>query len=115
MPLLPIGIVACSGASNTGNYSDLVARELVKSGYTKMLCLARFSIDDDFANKSKNEYSKFIVLDGCPINCAEKILEQKQIVNVYHINVTDFGIIKGQTAINEEKVKEIVNYIINLN
>jgi len=37
------GIIACSGASNTGAYSDLVARKLMNMGKAKMLCLARFS------------------------------------------------------------------------
>jgi len=61
-------VVSCSGASNTGKYSDVVARQLMQSGQAKMLCLARFSIDKQFAEKSKTEISKLVVLDGCPIN-----------------------------------------------
>ena len=41
-------VVSCSGASNTGKYSDVVARQLMQSGQAKMLCLARFSIDKQF-------------------------------------------------------------------
>lgn len=63
-------IVACSGASNTGQYSDLAARSLMKSGQAKMLCLARFSVDKNFADQSKTGIGKLIVPDGCPINCA---------------------------------------------
>ena len=111
----PIGIVACSGASNTGAYSDLVARKLMSSGKAKMLCLARFAIDEKFAEKSKKEYSDIVVLDGCPINCAEEILKQKDITNYKHINTTDFGIVKGKTPVTEDKIEEIVNYIINNN
>lgn len=81
-----IGIVACSGASNTGSYSDLVARKLMQSGKAKMLCLARFSVDEKFAEKSKGEYSNIVVLDGCPINCAEETLKQRSIANYKHIN-----------------------------
>ncbi len=47
-----ITVVACSGASNTGQYSDLVARKLMQSGKAKMLCLARFSVDDKFAENA---------------------------------------------------------------
>lgn len=62
-------VVSCSGASNTGKYSDIVARQLMQSGQAKMLCLARFSIDKQFSEKSKTEIDKLVVLDGCPINC----------------------------------------------
>jgi len=110
-----IGIVACSGASNTGSYSDLVARKLMQNGRAKMLCLARFSVDEVFAEKTKSEYKNIIVLDGCPINCAEETLRQRGITNYKHINTTDFEIIKGKTPVTEEKINEIVNYILDLN
>ncbi len=110
----PIGIVSCSGASNTGSYSDLVARKLMKNGVAKMLCLARFSIDEKFAEKSKDEYSSIIILDGCPINCAEKILELRGIKNCKHLNTTDFGIEKGKTPVVQEKIDEIVEYITKM-
>ncbi len=108
-----IGIVACSGASNTGSYSDLVARKLMKDGAAKMLCLARFSVDEKFAEQSKDEFSKIIVLDGCPINCAELTLNSRGIHNYFHINTTDFDIVKGKTPVTEEKINEIVEFIIN--
>jgi len=110
-----IGIVACSGASNTGSYSDLVARKLMKDGAAKMLCLARFSVDEKFAEKSKEEYSKIIILDGCPINCAELTLKNRGIDNYLHINTTDFDIVKGKTPVTEEKINEIVDFIKNQN
>jgi uncharacterized metal-binding protein len=110
----PIGIVACSGASNTGSFTDLVARKLMKNGNANMLCLAKFSIDEKFAENAKNKFKSIVVLDGCPINCAELILIQNGITNFKHINTTDFGIVKGQTPVTEEKIDEIVNYILKL-
>ena len=107
-------VVACSGASNTGQYSDLVARKLMQSGKAKMLCLARFSIDDKFAENSGKEIEKLVVLDGCPINCAELIMKTVGILDFIHINTTDFGIIKGKTPVTEEKVNEIVAHILQL-
>jgi len=106
-----VGIVACSGASNTGAYSDLVARKLMQRGKSKMLCLARFAIDEKFTEQSKQEYSRFVVLDGCPINCAEEILKDKGITTFKHINTTDFGIVKGKTPVTVDKVDEIIDYI----
>jgi len=106
-----IQIVSCSGASNTGKYSDEVARKLMQSGHAKMLCLARFSVDKDFSEKSRGEISKLIVLDGCPINCAELTMKNGGITDYTHINTTDFGIIKGKTPVTEDKINEIVEYI----
>ena len=107
-------VVSCSGASNTGKYSDVVARLLMQSGQTKMLCLARFSIDKQFAEKSKTEINKLIVLDGCPINCAELIIKQAGIRDFIHLNTTDFDIKKGGTPVTDEKINEIIDHIKRL-
>ncbi|RPI17719.1 MAG: zinc-binding protein [Ignavibacteriae bacterium] len=106
-----IGIIGCSGASNTGAYSDIVARKLMKSGKAKMLCLARFSIDEKFSEQMKKEIDEYIVLDGCPINCAEVIMKKAGIDTFTHINTTDFGIVKSKTPVTNEKVEEISEFI----
>ena len=107
-------VVSCSGASNTGKYSDVVARQLMQSGQAKMLCLARFSIDKQFAEKSKTEIGKLVVLDGCPINCAELIMKQAGITDFVHLNTTDFDIKKGVTPVTDEKINEIIDHIKRL-
>lgn len=104
-------IVSCSGASNTGKFADETARMLMKEEMAIMLCLARFSIDKPFAETTKNEITKLVVLDGCPINCAEKTMRENGIDNFIHFHTTDFGIVKGQTSFCKEKVKEIADYI----
>jgi len=104
-------VVACSGASNTGEYSDVAARKLKETGQANMLCLARFSVDEKFAEKSKSEIDKLVVLDGCPINCAELTMKNAGIWDFIHINTTDLGIEKGKTPVVENKITEIVNHI----
>ena len=104
-----LGIIGCSGAANTGAFSDLVARKLMKIGKAKMLCLARFSVDEKFAVQMKNEISEYIVLDGCPINCAEITMKKAGIDKFTHINTTDYGIVKGKTPVTDEKVDEILS------
>lgn len=111
MENLKLQIVSCSGASNTGKYSDEVARILSNNGTAKMLCLARFSVDKEFAVNTKNEIDKLIVLDGCPINCAEKTMKENGIKNYTHINTTEFGIVKGKTPFSAEKANEIAEHI----
>ena len=109
-------VLACSGASNTGAYSDKVARKLMSAGKAKMLCLARFAVDKIFAEQSKKELEdlgdegELIVIDGCPINCAEKVMKENGITKFKHINTTDFGIIKGKTPVTEDKIEEIITF-----
>ena len=108
-------IVSCSGASNTGKYTDDVARLLSASGQAKMICLAKVAIGDQLLIKGiKEDNSKVIVLDGCPFNCAEKILGKEGITNIAHLNTTDFGIVKGKTPVTSEKVNEIIEHIKTL-
>jgi uncharacterized metal-binding protein len=105
-------IVSCSGASNTGKYTDDVARMLSAAGNADMICLAKVAIGDQPLIKSvKEKNTKIIVLDGCPFNCAEKILGDAGIKNIIHLNTTDFGIVKGKTPVTTEKITEIVEHI----
>ena len=105
-------IVSCSGASNTGKFADEVARMLSASGEANMICLAKVAIHDQpLIRKTKEQNSKIVVLDGCPFNCAEKILGDEGINNIIHINTTDFGIVKGKTPFSVEKANEIVEHI----
>ena len=105
-------LVSCSGASNTGCYADRVARILAESGQANMICLPKIAINDEkLIENVKNTSKKVVVIDGCPINCAEKILNEKGITNFTHINTTDFGITKGKTPLTDEKIDEIINHI----
>lgn len=105
-------IVSCSGASNTGKFADEVARILSASGEASMICLAKVAIGDQaLIQKVKEQKTKIVVLDGCPINCAEKLLEKEGITDIIHINTTDFNIVKGKTPFSMEKANEIVENI----
>jgi uncharacterized metal-binding protein len=107
-------LIACSGASNTGAYSDKVARKVMATGNAKMLCLARFAVDEQWAETQKNELlqdARIVVLDGCPIDCAAKILNERGIHHFEHVHTTDFAIVKGKTPVTEEKIDEIVEYL----
>jgi uncharacterized metal-binding protein len=105
-------IVSCSGASNTGEYADRIARRLSDSGEAHMICLAKVAISDQpLIKKTKEQNQKIVVLDGCVLNCAEKILSKEGITNVIHLNTTDFGIVKGKTPVTDDKIEEIVEHI----
>jgi uncharacterized metal-binding protein len=116
MEIIPnFQIVSCSGASNTGLYADEVARQLNNDNEASMICLAKIAIGDKgLINKVKSQETKIVVLDGCALNCAEKILANAGITEIIHVNTTDFDIVKGKTPFAEEKAKEIAKHIIEL-
>jgi len=70
--------------------------------------------DQTLINKVKSQQNKIVVLDGCAVNCAQKLLAREGITEIIHINTTDFGIVKGQTPFSEVKAKEIADYIIKI-
>lgn len=108
-------VLSYSGASNTGCYADKVARMLAESGQANMICLPKVAINDEkLIENVKTTTKKVIVIDGCSINCTEKILKEKAVTNFTHINITDFGITKGKTPITDDKIDEIINHIKNL-
>lgn len=108
-------IVSCSGASNTGLFADAVARMLTNDEEASMICLAKVAVGDQpLIQKIKDQRNKIVVLDGCAVNCALKLLEREGIVDVIHINTTDFDIIKGKTPFSEEKAKEIAEHILKI-
>jgi uncharacterized metal-binding protein len=110
-----ITIVSCSGASNTGKYTDEVARRMAAKDLANMLCLAKIAISDQtLIKKTKDGTDKIIVLDGCLFNCAEKILAKEGITDIAHLNTTDFEIKKGVTPVTDEKVNEIIDHIKRL-
>ena len=105
-------IVSCSGASNTGKFADEVARMLSASEDANMICLAKVAIGDQaLIEKVKGQKNKIFVLDGCPLNCAEKILGKEGINDIIHINTTDFGIVKGKIPFSIEKANEMAEHI----
>lgn len=108
-------IVSCSGASNTGLFADAVARQLNNDNEASMICLAKVAIGDQaLINKVKSQENKIVVLDGCALNCAEKILGREGITEIIHVNTTDFDIVKGKTPFSEEKAKEIAQHILEI-
>ena len=73
-----------------------------------------FAIDKSWAENVKKDIGKIIVLDGCPINCAEKTIIESGINDFIHINTTNFDIVKGKMPYTDKKANEIINYIKNI-
>ena len=108
-------VMSCSGASNTGEYADKIARKFDEQKNAGMVCLPKISIGDPaLIEKVKKAGGKLAVLDGCPLHCAKKILNNAGITDFLHLTITDFGIKKGVTPVTQEKIDKMVETIKKL-
>lgn len=104
-------VLACSGASDLGEMSDIIARKLRANGMYKMNCLAKVGFRDsktieDFSN------AELLIIDGCPIDCGKKSLEQAGISNAKQFRITDLGFSKGNCPCTTENINKIYNEIV---
>jgi len=99
-------VIACSGACDLGQVTDLVARKLRDNKIRKMNCLAAVAADVQptiEAFKAAN----LLLLDGCPVDCGKKILDKAGITNYKYMRMTDLGYLKGQTPVTDELIDTV--------
>ena len=100
-------IFACSGAADVGALSDQAARKLTSDGVGQMFCLAGIGGRiEPIIQKSKTA-SQILVIDGCDLDCAKKTLANAEIHNFKQLRVTDLGLEKGKSPVNEENVNKV--------
>jgi uncharacterized metal-binding protein len=98
-------VMACSGASDVGQLSDLVARKLRDNNQRIMKCLAMVAAGDEkFIESCKT--ANVLVIDGCPVDCGKKIMDKAGISNYNYVRLNDWGYKKGQSLIKPELIHE---------
>ncbi len=100
----PALIFACSGAADVGEIADQAARKLTKDGVGKMFCLAGIGGRVSGIMKTAESAEKILAIDGCPLNCVKNCLEQAGFDEFEHFRVTDLGMEKGKTLVNNESI-----------
>ena len=101
-------IFACSGAADVGELSDRATRALHREGKGKMYCLAGIGAGlDNFVEITKSS-AEILVIDGCPVDCAKKTIENAGIIKFDHIRITDLGFQKGATTIDNNAIEIVV-------
>ncbi|MEN6386233.1 MAG: putative zinc-binding protein, partial [Phycisphaerales bacterium] len=58
--------------------------------------------------KTTESAEKILVIDGCPMNCAKNSLLNAGFNKFSHFQVTDIGLVKGQSPANEENINKAV-------
>lgn len=88
-------VVACSGASNVGQVSNSLAIKIAQEGIAKMTCLAALGANLPAYIESVIG-SDLVVIDGCSVACAKKIVDQVGCNGYTYLTVTDFGVEKAK-------------------
>lgn len=101
---------ACSGAADVGEIADTAVRKLRSDGYGKMTCLAAIGAGLSGYIESAKAADENLAIDGCPVGCAKKILEQKGIA-FRSVVLTELGLEKGKTPATTEVVSTVCDKI----
>jgi uncharacterized metal-binding protein len=101
----PTLIFSCSGAADVGEIADQSARRLTRQGVGKMFCLAGLGGRVSGIVKSTEAADRILVIDGCPLSCARKTLEEAGITQYSHLQLDDIGLKKGASAPSPENIE----------
>lgn len=102
-------IFTCSGAASVGEIGHEVGVLLTNAGQNARLCCttavaAGSEMHLDIGRRAR----RVIVIDGCPMKCATKVIEKAGIKIDHSFTVTDFGIAKQPTLdISDEDVLKV--------
>ena len=99
-------IFACSGAADVGAVADQAARKLTRDGAGKMFCLAGIGGRVSGIMKTTEAALSILAIDGCPLNCAKKCLEEAGFTEVRHLQLANIGMDKGKTEISESNIEK---------
>ena len=101
-------IFACSGVADVGAIADQAARRLTKEGAGKMFCLAGIGGRVSGIMETTKSAAKILAIDGCPLNCVSECLKMAGFDKFEHILVTDLGLEKGKSEVNETNIGKVV-------
>jgi len=110
--------VCFGGMSNVGTLTGLAGLEAVRQvepGKAGIFCLGGLPTQSQSVLDKTNAARRIITVDGCPLNCARKIVEQAGYTPYKTINlVEDCGIKKGPPqAYGDEEMQVAVKAIVD--
>jgi len=91
-------VVSCSGASNLGQIANNTAVKMQESTVVQMTCLAALGARVNAYIKSVQE-AGMVVIDGCPVACGKRTLEQNGISSFEYFDISKLlpEVVKGKT------------------
>lgn len=88
-------VFSCSGSSNVGQIANLAALKLTQDGVGRMYCLSGIGGHVSGMIESTKAAKMIVGIDGCPVACAQKILEHAGFKAHEYVQVTEMGIEKN--------------------
>lgn len=108
-------LVACSGAcSNFGQLSTQVIIGLGREKYGKPFCLAGLGAHlPGFLDRARQ--GRFVVIDGCPQQCALKIVEHAGFKADKNVIIAQLGFEKktGEFELSQEETVKVLEQVRN--
>lgn len=99
----------CSGGSDVGALADQAARKMSERGSASMYCLAGIGGRVSGILRSTEAAGIRLAIDGCPLRCASRTLEQAGMAVDHHVCVTELGFEKGKTSVTRLAVGKVVD------
>jgi len=106
-------IYSCSGiGSNVGQLANAAACRLASDGYGGGSCLAGVGGGIEKLVGVGKAADERIVIDGCPVACAKKIMDDKRLRIDRYVMITELGIIKTPgPAFDENDVQTVIDAV----
>jgi len=101
-------LFACSGAADVGKIADQAARQLGADGVGRMFCLAGIGGRVPGMLASAEAAAALVVIDGCPLVCGKRTLENAGFSRFHHIELSKLGMERGKTPCTEAAVAAVV-------
>ena len=105
----PTLVFCCSGASDVGEIVDRACRKLKAEGTASMYCLAGIGGRVSGIMKTTEAAGRVLAVDGCPLDCARKCLEEAGFKAFLHFRAADVGLVKGKSPVNAEAVAAVAD------
>lgn len=105
----PKVIFSCSGCADVGELADQAARKLTRDGAGKMACLAGISGKVSGIVKSAEAAQSILAIDGCPLDCTRKTLENSGFTRVNHLRLSDIGFDKGKAEVTPASIASVIS------
>lgn len=109
---LPL-VYSCSGCSSAAQMANHVAVQLDRRGAAEMSCVAGVGGDVPSLLKVACSGRPIIVIDGCPLVCAQKCLERHGIAPDEHVQLADCGVKKRfHQDFDPEEAEQIIDRVV---
>jgi uncharacterized metal-binding protein len=94
---LPL-VYSCSGCSSAAQMANDIAVRLDREHVAEMSCIAGVGGDVGPLVDTATSGRPMLVIDGCPLECARKSLEQQDVTPDRHVNLAKQGVPKEYHA-----------------